>query len=331
MKRLTTLAVTAAALTALLASCTSDFDIDDEGPELLVVNILARPDAILTADITHTWPHSDWSHEDVAVADADVSLTVNGMPMGAMTYDPALRRYVMPGFTPTEGDSIMVRAVAPHYGEASGATRVPRKVAIDRWSFEPVEVTDYHGIVVEGDQTHYLSTLQIRYSITFTDPAGEDNYYLVSGRPHHETGGGTCSDPILSENDTPLDAVFNTNKSFVVFSDRSIDGRTYTLSYTCTYTPYIPIQEFAKGRLTDRISLCSISREYYLYLLSIYKKYGDLNSNLEDMGLTEPRIIYSNVNPGVGVVASQSADTLANDVHDIVCEWLGYDPLRPDE
>ena len=40
--------------------------------------------------------------------------------------------------------------------------------------------------------------------------------------------------------------------------------------------------------------------------------------------LTEPRIIYSNVNPGVGVVASQSADTLANDVHDIniISSWV---------
>ena len=318
--------ITLAALMMAVQGCESDFDPDINDKPVVVVNMLAQPGNKLSASITHSWSHTDNSFPDVKIADATVSYSINGHRTGVMIYNPVTGEYETE-YTPEVGDDIEISVKSDIYGSVSGRTYVPEQVKIDKWSFNPVEVTDYNGIV-SGDTLSYLRRLNIEYSITFSDPAGEENYYMISGRQYHDTGGGFSSDPIISENNTPMDAIFSKNSTFVVFSDRSIDGRTYTLRYTCSYTPFIPITDFAE-RLTDRIALCSISRDYYLYLLSIYKKYGDLNHNLEDLGLTEPKIIYSNVTDGAGIVAAQSSDTIVNDVHDIVCRFIGIDPDYP--
>lgn len=317
-----------AALLILAAGCTSEYDPYSEGDNVMVINMLAEPGHPLTADVTHSWDSSQRPAGDVTVTDASVTVIIDGIPAGAMTFNPVSRHYES-DYLPREGEQISISATSPTYGMASGETRVPNGVKIDHWSFNPVVETDYDGIVTNGDSLSYLRRLNIEYSITFTDPAEEDNYYMISGRPYYETGGGFSSDPIISENNTPLDAVFSANKTFVVFSDRSINGKTYTLRYTCSYTPFIPVTELG-SRLTDRISLCAISRDYYLYLLSVYRKYGDLNHNLEDLGLSEPKIIYTNVMSGAGIIASQSTDTIVNDVHDIVCRFAGIDPALPD-
>lgn len=309
-----------------LPSCVEYCDIESQDPELLVINMLASPDSVLSLSLTHSWPHSLTSVPDVTVTDAVVTVSVNSGPDMPMSFDHLTRRYIL-RHPVAEGDSLHVSACSIRYGEASASTRIPSSVRIDRWSFTPVEITDPDGIVVDDGQSwSYLRRLEFEYSITFTDPVGEENYYLLACRPYYDFGGGTSGDPILSENDTPLEAIFSKDKSFIVFSDRNISGRTYTLTCTTSYIPYIPVGELAGGRIADRISLCSISRDYYLYLLSLYKKYGELNVNLENLGLTEPKAIYTNVHPGIGIFASQSADTILNDVHDLVLRFAGIQP-----
>lgn len=321
-----TVCITLGALTIAGQGCESDFDPDISEKPVVVINMLAEPGDRLSASVTHSWSHTGNPFPDVTIDDAAVSYSVNGRHTGIMVFNPATGDYKA-DYRPEAGDEIEISVVSDKYGSATGRTYVPKQVKIDKWSFNPVEVTDYNGIVL-GDTLSYLRRLNIEYSITFSDPAGEENYYMISGKSYYETGGGFSSDPIISENNTPMDAIFSKNSTFVVFSDRSIDGQTYTLRYTCSYIPFISVTEFGE-RLTDRIALCSISRDYYLYLLSIYKKYGDLNLNLEDMGLAEPKVIYSNVTTGAGIVAAQSSDTIVNDVHDIVCRFVGIDPDFP--
>lgn len=227
-RRLMLVEAAAVAVIASIASgCNTDFLPDDEGQPMVVVNVVATPDRELTARVTRTWPHSQWPKPDVTLADASVAYTVNGRPCGLMTFNDSTKSFTAP-YVPTEGDEIAIEVVSEQYGTAAGYTKVPRKVKIDHWSFTPVEFTDFNGIVDDGTSLSYLRRLDIRYSITFTDPAGEENYYMLTGRPYYEPGGGISTDPIISENDTPLEAVFSDRKTFIVFSDRNIDGRTYT-------------------------------------------------------------------------------------------------------
>lgn len=312
-------------LATLLSACTSGFNPDIEESPVVVINMLATPDSLLRASVTRSWQHTLLNKPDVRLRDAEVVVSVNGAPAKAMTYDSDRGDFFI-DYRPSQGDRIEISAFSREYGSASGVTVIPEAVKIDDWSFTAMRVTDYDGIIVEDSTLSYLPRLEIRYSITFTDPADQENYYLLSGKPYFEFGGGVSSDPILGENDSPLDAIFSKGKYFIVFSDRSINGKSYTLSYTTSYIPFVPVTELAKGRITDRISLCSISRDYYLYMLSIYKKYGDLNNNLEDIGLMEPKLIYSNVEQGCGIIASQSSDTINNDVHDLVLRFAGIIP-----
>lgn len=310
-----------------VAGCSTDFDPDVDATPVAVLNVLAEADSTVTASVSHSWLFGT-EPGDVTVGNARVVLKVNGTSMGLMEFDRNDGKYTST-YRPVEGDEIEVSVRTVHYGDAVGATTVPRKVKIDRWECTPTTVIDYDGIIVQPDGSwEYNRTLKLNYSITFTDPSGEENYYMLSGKAYHWWGGGTCDDPILGENDSPLEAVFAKDNTFMVFSDRSIAGKSYTLSYTTTYSlsqggyPGDIVQdENGDLHVYDRIALCSISREYYLYLLSLYKKYGELNSNLENLGFAEPKAIYTNVNPGVGIVGSQTADMIVNDVYRIIEEY----------
>lgn len=305
------------------AGCTSDFDPDVDAEPVAVLNVMAEPDSIVTASVTHSWLFGT-NHDNVTVDNASVRLTVNGEAHGLMTFDPLTGLYTS-SYRAAIGDDIKISVRTIDYGEAEGYTVIPRKVKIDHWECVPTYVVDYDGIIAgtNGSDWKYAQQLQIHYSITFTDPADEENYYLLAGKRYYEFGGGECDDPILGENETPLEAVFAKDRDFMVFSDRSISGKSYTLSYTTTYSlDYFPLYEIdGEGHLYDRVRLYSISRDYYLYLLSLYKKYGYLNSNLESLGLAEPKGVFTNVSPGVGIVASQTPDMIVNDVYDIYMDF----------
>ena len=196
-RRLMLVEAAAVAVIASIASgCNTDFLPDDEGQPMVVVNVVATPDRELTARVTRTWPHSQWPKPDVTLADASVAYTVNGRPCGLMTFNDSTKSFTAP-YVPTEGDEIAIEVVSEQYGTAAGYTKVPRKVKIDHWSFTPVEFTDFNGIVDDGTSLSYLRRLDIRYSITFTDPAGEENYYMLTGRPYYEPGGGISTDPMF--------------------------------------------------------------------------------------------------------------------------------------
>lgn len=319
--------IVAGVMAVAVVGCSTDFDPDVDATPVAVLNVLAEADSTVTASVSHSWLFGT-EPGNVTVGNARVSLKVNGTLMGLMEFDGNSGKYVSP-YRPVEGDEIEVSVRTVDYGDAVGATTVPRKVKIDRWECTPTAEIDYDGIIVQPDGSwEYNRTLKLNYSITFTDPAGEENYYMLSGKAYHWWGGGTCDDPILGENDSPLEAVFAKDNTFMVFSDRSIAGKSYTLSYTTTYSldssgyPGDIVQdENGDLHVYDRIALCSISREYYLYLLSLYKKYGELNSTLENLGFAEPKAIYTNVSPGVGIVGSQTADMIVNDVYGIIGEY----------
>lgn len=306
-------------LMPLLSACTSYYypDLDDE-KEVLAINVLAEADSTVSASLSHSWFFGSMP-SDLTVTDARVSLAVNGEVRGEMIYDQKKKKYVSEVFV-SEGDEIEVSAHSVKYGLASGRSIVPRKVKIQSWSMAYfLETDDMSTIIGPDGSVSHPTAIRYDYSLTFTDPADEDNYYLLNVK------GATSSDPILGENDSPLDAVFSINDEFIVFSDRSIKGRTYTL--TCR------LSSWYDGWWSDDLfshTLCfySISKDYYMYLLSLHKKYDGLNGSLEELGLAEQRSVYTNVSSGAGIVGAQSVDVIVNDVTEIVKDNLGIVPRQ---
>lgn len=301
-----------ALIASLTGACTSDYSPSFEEKPVLVINVIASPGEPIEASVTHSWPVGELVKGNVDLPDAEVQLVVNdGAPI-RMTYDAASARFRSDRVA-RAADRICVSASHPDYGSASGATTVPRPVVISDWKCTHRVETDYNGYIYESDGTWgHPRMVRFVYSVTFSDPVDEENYYLVSSDLD-------CDDPIIDENNTPLEAIFIKSKDFYVFSDRQINGKTYTLTCSKTYTLHyiLPGEDFI-----NRISVYSISKEYYLYLLSLYKKYETISGALEEIGLAEPRSVYSNVSSGAGVVAAQAPTTIINDVAEIMRHYF---------
>jgi len=272
---------------------------------------MVEPGNNVTASVSHSFIGTGiYNTDDVMerlVKDAKVELYVNDLYKGDLRFDNIYNKFVS-DIEIKPDDDIMIRANSAKYGEASGHTHIPAIVPGATWTYTVTSETDYDITLVDwdGNVSHPKATI-FNYAITFKDPADLENYYfLMSESLYFE-----CDDPIIGENDSPLDAVYSDNSRYFMFSDKSISGKEYTL--TCSFK----ISSYYFDNRINKVCLYSISKDYYLYLLSLYKKYEGLNGTLEEFGLAEPKFIYSNVNPGVGIVAAQTPVVdIAHDVRD---------------
>lgn len=95
---------------------------------------------------------------------------------------------------------------------------------------------------------------------------------------------------IFSENDTPLDAVFKNDFDFNIFSDRSISGKTTTISCKI-YFNEAALAWNRPEEFIQELYLYSISKDYYLYLLSQHKQNTGVNGFLNEWGIGQIRDI----------------------------------------
>lgn len=210
----------------------------------------------------------------------------------------------------------------PVYGACYGETVSPTKVEIDAISI------GYEKVTVWG----YLEEVLVAY-ITFTDPAGEDNYYRISDAytlegsiysnyievngewqevkndtvyVHSEQARPSYDqvDPLLVPND---DDIFGYVENYhLLFTDELIDGKTYTLKYVLgsgsdneSFGLDTANGEFLQAHLT----LQSIPQDLYLYYSTLDAYYWN-----GDMPFMEPVHIFSNIENGVGIVAAYRDD-----------------------
>lgn len=307
------------ALISLLcfSSCSEEFEPEIDEPDVLVINVLAQPDSLVWASVSHSWVFNDSNNwQSVIVGDAIAECSVNDGEWLPMTFDEEKERYIA-SYRPVSGDRIRVRAHSDKYGDAEGMTEIPVAVPIDSWSYTIECHVDNNSFIIDGEGTYYHPMMaRVRYKIVFTDPADGDTYYLVNGNYGSDSfGSWELDDPIISENESNIDGVFNKYHYATFFSDNTIKGQTYTLSLYTEHT--INSYGVDYGRYTtDSLALFTISRDYYLYLLSLSKKYNGLQGSLEEFGMADPRNVFCNVSPGKGIVASCAPSVIVNDLYD---------------
>lgn len=294
-------------LLTLLSGCTTNFDPKFNSTPVIVINAVAVDGEPVKASVTRSWA-AGIEKPDVQLPGATVTVAVNDGAPVLMTYDENDQLFVSE-IIPAQGDRVRITASEQKYGAAEGASMVPQAVKISDWTRSYSIITDYDAMIGTSDGSIiYMKKIKFDYTVTFTDPADQVNYYMLSSNME-------CDDPIMDENYSALDEIFETWKSFYVFSDRQINGKSYTLSCRREIPmAYIPFDEDFK----NRIRLYSISKEYYDYLLSLFKKYQGFNGSLEEIGLAEPYQIYTNVSSGAGIVGAESSDFFIDSVIDIV-------------
>jgi hypothetical protein len=163
----------------------------------------------------------------------------------------------------------------------SSTTYIPNSVAIQ--SIDTFSITEQSN----GYNTNYL-----RFNLSISDPIDEKNYYMVTFIT------------IINEFSLPLDFRYTqpsissesyVSSDYAVFSDDFFNGQNKTLSYDIEY--YNFTYEFTP--LTVYIN--SISKDMYTYYLQLQKY-----QNAQNSFLSEPVMVYTNINNGLGIFGGYS-------------------------
>ena len=319
-------------LSLLFTGCFEEFDPGIEQPSVLFVNALIHPGETLKVDVTHTWAWTESDKiTDVNVRDAQVRLYVNGEYAENLKYEEtdSIDRYGEPiiiagyygAYIPREGDNIRIEAECEAYGRADAEVTVPHAVDINR-----VEMTlsNYFEWTDWNDELEY--NFDLNSLVYFTDPAAETNYYMFEvafDDPVRVDDDGLVGviytpfidysrEPLFSEHMTVLDWVLDgATYNYSFFTDRQISGKEYAL--------HIPIERVMVTTTTRdvdmelehygvNLTLYSISRSYYDYLMSVWMDDEGANASLGVLG--NPVFPVSNVSSGAGVVASTARSTM---------------------
>lgn len=322
------------ALLTLLASCTKEIPFNgEEKKPRLVINSLITIGQPITAELGKTFFFLDNDGEiDTSIPEGlQVDLYVNDQHMGTMEHShdsleyqgdmqPILRQFFSSDYTPTEGDVIKIKAVAPGFEEATASTSaLPRKPQCSIISIEPVSL--YQTEQNEEDENipwFWLKSYAVMtLEITDTDP-GQTNYFFINGSNDYLAFDENYPQASITVRPTLNDPVFENHSqaeldeltSYYPFKDYTF---TDALFENGSYRIQIPIDLIVNGleintvnKLQPKILLPveAITKEYYRYLCSenIFQQ--------EMEGMVEPQKTYSNVTHGYGIVGGHHADTL---------------------
>ena len=306
----------------LSTGCYQDIDLDrykgQNGEHLLTLNSIVNPDSTIAVAATRTYFFSDIHNERNYVKDLDIRLMINGEDQGSFEFDPNSNLY-RSVIRPKINDVVTLNT---QYGDSIISCKdiIPETVRI-----ESIEVSRKGPLSIYTDRDYILT-----YEITFTDPAGKDNYYFL----HYDTSDFHKGVP-MGERDYTYEYVFQQLANRVnanvpgwepyspyglPFTDYGIDGMTHTLTVR-------EIVQGGNGRdltkystMNRKFRLFSISKDYYQYLLSVLyndKESEGLHGGMIDLGISEPIKYFSNIKGGIGIFAAYSLDETDVDVMSI--------------
>lgn len=319
------------AMAVMMSGCTTDFDPDYKEKEVAVLNVLINDDETVSASVSHSYPIGDAAidyggtykpiTDAVIITDAGVELFVNGESCGRMTYDAEDRTYDS-DVVAKAGDRVEIKAVTEKYGDVYGAETIPEPphiVKIVRTITEGLDENSY-SIVTGPDGSTEIKrnhVLRFSYDVTLADDGASEDFYMLGGNMD-------CDDPIFGENQTVLDKLIEDNYLYI-FRDKNINGREYTLKMTKNvkaepggnnyYAPWEGME--------NRLEISRISKSYFLYKLSLFRKYEGFNSILLEYGIGNDLPVYSNIRGGgTGIMGTRSAWKYTDDVSGIVDEYI---------
>lgn len=324
MKRLSILSLLL--MFGLLLSCETEIPFNGAITEpVLVVNCVACTDSALLVNVSASRFFLSSEVDFPAISDATVALYVNELfrenltPIGEGQYQST--------YIPSEGDVVRLNVSASGYNPVWAETAFPTAVAgfqidstitkTDTVPFQNGDLNGYGGIPSPSSDSTIMTYSYIhQYKIRFTNPAGEHNYFRLVVRQMDTKDGiyygnsylNDFSDIVFGKKNETASGFINTSNRdhYNVFSDDLIDGATHTIafSYTQSINLYADTTLFkdtvgtADWSLT--IDLQSISKSYYLYLLSL-KALGS-----SDGFMSEPVQIYTNISGGFGIFGTRT-------------------------
>jgi len=296
-------------------SCEKEIEFKGEAldPKIVVYSVL-DPDSIITAGISVSHPIFDPEYTYKQIVNADVKLFEDGVFLESLVYVPLdsgtlnihpLSVYASTSHKPVPGKHYRLEVSLNGYKKAVCEASLPAPVDIIS-----VDTSTQRGNDSERDYNVWNTRIRFR------DPAGEENFYRLILRWSYGYYSGDKALPYsayfpvfvyIQENsyvDTkdPLlvpaeeNSLFGTDvpNTYLIFSDELISGKEHELVFNIPQI-YQPIDTNYHEFMAITVELQSISRDLYKYLLTYAA-----NSMLEDNFISEPVMVYSNVENGLG-------------------------------
>jgi hypothetical protein len=204
-----------------------------------------------------------------------------------------------------EGNEYAIIVNSPGYPEATAHFTVPKVVGI-----ESVDTT--HVIMPPGEYL-YLNT-GIACKIRFSDPPDIKNYYILTvnkvptANPFNNNIEINSKDPVIEE------MLHSRAIEGVAFSDKVINGQTYTLSIIIRDESIAHVQtaQDHEGKILLYFRLYSIPEEYFIYIRTLNQYEKNLGNPLAD-----PVMMFSNVTGGFGMFAGAAVSSVSINYPDI--------------
>lgn len=311
--------------TMLLGACEKEivFKGDVKQP-MLTLNGFLTPDRDVSVHLSKSRFVFD---EDASLADienATVELYVNGTPKQKLTHNS--NGWYKGTYRPRPEEEIEIRASAPGFNPIKARTVIPVPPAL---LLSDSAITyfyrDQSGFGSSGEEDQYkMLVQQNRVRLSLKEKADEENFYFMKSMDVIHLQNGT-SYPNFHEVDIRKIAktgVENENGIFDIlfkeedrsgehlknlFPDSYINGREIFFDFF--YTDNIRYVRFVNGKEIPQpaeemekeyiVELSSMSKEYYLFLISSWKA-----EQQSDNPFAEPVQVTGNVENGAGILGS---------------------------
>lgn len=318
--------------TLILFSCEPVEIKVSSNPEKLVLDGIFFSDSVMQVNLTKNLAIDfNQLNLDIRVEDAEVLVYSMGERVDQLKYinpeeDPG--KYEEAGFTsiyrsnsnfiPKDEKEYMIVVNAKNFSEIIAYTKIPKKVEILK--------TDYiwQPVVVRVNKNY--SDRGVPFSITFQDSPSTEDYYKIEcfravdfditttayDEVTHESGKWLNAEGIMQK--ASLD--YNITESYspfqkkILISDKLFDGELYTLDFYLEFlsdeltVPGLDIfDDHRKGYFKDSlfVTLQHITEAQYRYEIT-----SDQQTLAFDDPFSEPVLIHSNVENGLGVFAGYS-------------------------
>ncbi len=294
-----------------LASCQTEIEFDGEETEpYIVVYGVQEADSIMSVQLSYSRFFLSNAPTQY-IGDATVQLYLNGTLLPVDRVNDEEGRYYF-NARPQPGDSLYLSVVAGDKAVTAG-TRVPLQPHIEFAGYTTDTVVNvYEGYDEYSGGTDTVITYNMRFRL---HDGGEENYYQFSVQMYNDFS-ASYQDNMYFGSNSPYfyemdaiemieggDGTFYGN--YVLFDDALFNGKV--MEFSISFDRWNSSGYFDPAVPMFRVALQSFSKECYRYKQTASTA-GDGFGNL----FTEPVQVYSNVEGGIGVFASQTVvyDTL---------------------
>ena len=328
-------------MTLLTLSCTEEIKFTGEkiDPKIVIYSLL-QPDSVITVSVAKSHAVFEERYVPKQITDAVVKLYRDGEFIATLTYvEPEPQpeyypanpysKYVSQGVKPVFGSTYRIEVEMAGMKKASGEATLP----------DIVPVIGLDTIEVRQDEEYNLMDAKVRFS----DPGGRNNFYRITARCLEGTYYGDktipwspeipvtvyesdCSyasgkDPVITPRKEDQDFFdMQINNTYHIFSDELISGREYALTLEINHRwPDTDYYEFS----VFNFELQSITEDLYMYLRT-----SSAHMQTNDAFITEPVLVYTNIENGLGVVGALSSSAVTLKIGEYPVEGVTYEYSR---